>query len=56
MILSDDRKFISAEMHFITWTAGYTISDHKRSGNKSEKNILSNNLNTELQAKLGRVI
>jgi hypothetical protein len=43
-------------MHFITQTVCYTISDHKRSGNKSDKNIISNNLYTALQTKLGRVI
>jgi hypothetical protein len=43
-------------MYLITWMAGYTISDHKRSGNKSDKNITNNNLNIALQTKLSRVI
>jgi hypothetical protein len=54
--LSDDRKLKSAKMHFITQTVCYTISDHKISGNKSGKNIISNNLYTALQTKLGRII
>jgi hypothetical protein len=50
---NDEKKLISAEMHFMRRTAGYTLSDHKRNKNyESIAHSTNNRICRKIQKKL----